>query len=74
MSINMVSLFAIIITIGIVVDDAVIIGENIHHHRKKQENYLEAAIAGAREMALPVTFSIITNLVAFLPLFFVSGV
>ena len=74
LSINMVSLFAIIITIGIVVDDAVIIGENIHHHRTKHASYLDAAIAGAREMALPVTFSILTNLVAFLPLFFVPGV
>ncbi len=74
LSINMISLFAIIITIGIVVDDAVIIGENIHHHRTMHKTYLEAAIAGAREMALPVTFSIITNLVAFLPLFFVPGV
>jgi multidrug efflux pump subunit AcrB len=74
LSINMISLFAIIITIGIVVDDAVIIGENIHHHRKQHETYLEAAIAGTREMAIPVTFSILTNIAAFLPLFFVPGV
>jgi len=74
LSINMISLFGIIITIGIVVDDAVIIGENIHHHRRKQKTYLEASIAGAREMALPVTFSILTNVAAFMPLFFVPGV
>ncbi len=74
LSINMISLFAIIITIGIVVDDAVIIGENIHHHRKKHATYLEASIAGAREMALPVTFSILTNIAAFMPLLFVPGV
>ena len=73
LSINMVSLFAIIITIGIVVDDAVIIGENIHHHRNKQASYLEASIAGAREMALPITFSILTNILAFVPMFFVPG-
>ncbi len=74
LSINMISLFAIIITIGIVVDDAVIIGENIHHHRKKHATYLEASIAGAREMAIPVTFSILTNIAAFMPLLFVPGV
>ena len=74
LSINMISLFAIIITIGIVVDDAVIIGENIHHHRKKHATYLEASIAGAKEMAIPVTFAIMTNIAAFMPLFFVPGV
>jgi multidrug efflux pump subunit AcrB len=73
LSINMVSLFAIIITIGIVVDDAVIIGENIHHQRNKHATYLEASIAGAREMALPITFSILTNILAFVPMFFVPG-
>jgi len=73
-SINMISLFAIIVTIGIVVDDAVIIGENIYHHRRQGKDYLEAAIDGARQMAVPVTFSILTNIAAFMPLMFVPGV
>jgi len=74
MSINMVSLFAIIITIGIVVDDAVIVGENVYHMRTLGMSFVEASIAGARQMAIPVTFSILTNIAAFTPLLFVPGV
>lgn len=74
LSINMVSLFAIIITVGIVVDDAVIVGENIFHLRKQGMDYLSAAIEGTRQMAGPVTFSILTNIAAFMPLFFLPGV
>lgn len=73
LSINMVSLFAIIITIGIVVDDAVIVGENVFHMRSKGMSFLDASIAGARQMAVPVTFSILTNIAAFVPLLFVPG-
>ncbi len=72
-SLNMVSMFAFIITLGIVVDDAIVVGENIFHHRKEGEPLLPAAIRGAREIALPVTFSVLTNMIAFLPLFFVPG-
>ncbi len=74
LSINLVSLFAIIVTIGIVVDDAVIVGENIYHMRSKGLSLLDASIAGARRMAVPVTFSILTNIAAFVPLLFVPGV
>ncbi len=74
LSINMVSLFAIIITIGIVVDDAVIVGENVYHMRSKGMSFLDAGIAGARQMAVPVTFSILTNIAAFMPLLFVPGI
>ncbi|MCP3961091.1 MAG: efflux RND transporter permease subunit [bacterium] len=74
LSINLVSMFAIIITIGIVVDDAVIVGENIFHMRTKGMSFLDAGIAGARQMAVPVTFSILTNIAAFVPLLFVPGV
>ena len=74
LSINMVSLFAIIITIGIVVDDAVIVGENVFHLRSQGVPFLEAGIAGARQMAVPVTFSILTNIAAFTPMLFVPGV
>ncbi|MDJ0839913.1 MAG: efflux RND transporter permease subunit [Acidobacteriota bacterium] len=72
-SINMITLFAFIITIGVVVDDAVVIGEHIFSMREKGMSFVEASIAGAREMAAPVTFSILTNVVAFMPLFWVPG-
>ncbi|HEY8568849.1 efflux RND transporter permease subunit [Microbulbifer sp.] len=67
-SINMVSMFAFIIALGIVVDDAIIAGENIHEWRQQGYNNFEAAIAGARQVAVPLTFAILTNIVAFLPL------
>ena len=73
-SLNMVSLFAFIIALGIVVDDAIIIGENIYHYRQDGLPPMEAAIKGAQEMAVPVTFSILTNIATFMPLFFMPGV
>ncbi|MGR9073677.1 MAG: efflux RND transporter permease subunit [Gammaproteobacteria bacterium] len=73
-SLNMISLFAFIIALGIVVDDAIVIGENIYHHRQEGMPPLEAAIRGAREMAMPVTFSILTNIAAFVPLLFIPGI
>ncbi|MDQ7090838.1 MAG: efflux RND transporter permease subunit [Methylococcales bacterium] len=72
-TINMISLLAFIIALGIVVDDAIIIGENIYHHRQNGLPPLEAAIKGARDMAQPVTFSILTNIATFMPLFFIPG-
>ncbi|WGL16931.1 efflux RND transporter permease subunit [Microbulbifer bruguierae] len=67
-SINMVSMFAFIIALGIVVDDAIIAGENIHEWRQKGYSNFEAAVAGARQVAVPLTFAILTNIVAFIPL------
>jgi len=72
-SINMISLFAFIVTLGMVVDDAIIVGEAIYKHRSDGMGYLEAAIAGVREVAQPVTFSILTTIIAFMPLLFVPG-
>ena len=72
-SINMISLFAFIITLGIIVDDAVVAGEIIYQKREQGLPFLDAAIAGAREIAMPVTFAVLTNIAAFLPLFFVPG-
>ncbi|WP_447968996.1 efflux RND transporter permease subunit [Nitrospira sp. M1] len=72
-SINMVSLFAVIIGLGIVVDDAIIAGENIYEYRQQGKSLIDAAILGARDIALPISFSILTNIVAFLPLMFVPG-
>lgn len=73
-SINMVSMFAFIVTLGIVVDDAIVVGENVYHHYQRGVPWLEAAVSGTREIAMPVTFSVLTNMVAFLPMFFVPGI
>ncbi|HHO53917.1 MAG TPA: efflux RND transporter permease subunit [Deltaproteobacteria bacterium] len=73
-SVNMVSLFAFIVTLGMVVDDAIVVGENIYDHEKSGMSRAEAAVIGAREMIMPVSFSILTTIVAFSPLLGVPGV
>jgi len=73
-SVNMISLFALIVTLGLVVDDAIVVGENIHDKREAGMPPLRAAIEGAREMAVPVTFAILTTFAAFAPLLFVPGI
>ncbi len=72
-TINMISLFAFIVVLGIVVDDAIVVGENIFEYLEQGMRPLDAAIRGVREMAMPVTFAIITTVAAFAPLLFVSG-
>ncbi len=72
-SINMITMFAFLIALGIVVDDAIVVGENIYHYHQEGMPFLQAAIRGAREITMPVTFSILTNIVAFMPLYFVPG-
>ncbi len=73
-SLNMVSLFAFIVSLGIVVDDTIIIGENVYRLRQQGYSTLNAAVKGAREMAVPVTFAVLTNIITFMPLYFVPGV
>jgi multidrug efflux pump subunit AcrB len=73
LSVNMISLFGFLVVLGIVVDDAVVVGENVYEERRSRKDYLAAAIHGAQEMAGPVTFSILTNIVAFIPLMFIPG-
>lgn len=73
-SINMISLFAFIMALGIVVDDAIIVGENIYEHRQTGKPYLQAAIDGTIEVAQPVVFAILTSVAAFIPLLFTSGI
>lgn len=73
-SINMVSMFAFIVTLGIVVDDAIVVGENVYHHHQRGVPWLEAAVSGTKEIAMPVTFGVLTNMVAFVPMFFVPGI
>ncbi len=74
LTINMITLFALIVTLGMVVDDAIVIGENVHHSRHRGVPRLQAAIGGARRMAMPVSFSVLTTMAAFAPLLFVPGV
>lgn len=72
-SINIVSLFAFILVLGVVVDDAIITGENIYRHTASSKDGLEAAVKGTKEIAVPVTFGVATTMVAFLPMAFLEG-
>lgn len=72
-SINMISMFAFIVTLGIVVDDAIVVGENIYYWRGRGVSDLQAAIRGTKEVVIPVVFSVLTNLVSFMPLMFIPG-
>jgi len=72
-SINMITLFAFLISLGIVVDDAIVVGENVFTMRQRGMPPLEAAIKGAQSIDMPVVFSVLTNIVTFLPLMFVPG-
>jgi len=73
-TINMVSMFAFIVALGIVVDDAIVAGENIYEYRQRGMGLVRAAVLGARDVAIPISFSILTNIVAFLPMMVVPGV
>lgn len=72
-SINMLTLFAFIVVLGMVVDDAIVVGENIFERAQKGETYLQASIGGTKEVGIPVVFSVLTTVAAFSPLFFVPG-
>ena len=72
-SINIISMFAFIVTLGIVVDDAIVVGENIYYKRRQGIPFYKAAVDGAREVAVPVVFSVLTNLVSFMPMMFIPG-
>src|SRR3989338_2574717 len=73
-SINMVSLFALIMALGIIVDDAIVVGEDALTHFTHGENPLRAAEGGARRMLMPVMSSSLTTIAAFLPLMLISGI
>jgi multidrug efflux pump subunit AcrB len=72
-SINMISLFAFIIVLGMVVDDAIIVGEAIYRRRQEGQGRLQAAVYGVKEVAAPVIFAVITTMIAYAPLLFVPG-
>jgi multidrug efflux pump subunit AcrB len=75
-TLNVVSLFAFILVLGVLVDDSIIVGENVHtaqQQKRPGESLLEAAVRGTREVATPVTFGVLTTVVAFTPLLLVPG-
>ncbi len=73
-TINMVSLFGMIMAIGIVVDDAIVVGEHADYHSSNGLEPMDAAILGASNMAVPVISSTLTTIAAFIPLFIISGI
>ncbi len=72
-TINMLSMFAFIVVLGIVVDDAIIVGENIYTHQQRGGGGLRGAISGAQEVSKPVIFAILTTIAAFAPLMAIDG-
>jgi multidrug efflux pump subunit AcrB len=72
-TINLLTMFGLIIVLGIIVDDAIVIGENIYRHVEEGMHPLKAAVVGAEEVMWPVTVAVLTTIAAFAPLFFVRG-
>ena len=72
-TINMISLFAFILVLGIVVDDAIVVGENIYSKREQGLPPVRAALEGLREVVSPVSVGVLTTIVAFAPLYFTEG-
>jgi multidrug efflux pump subunit AcrB len=69
----MMSLFGFILAIGILVDNAIVVGESIFEHRQKGKSHLKAAIDGILEVNTPVVFSVLTTVAAFAPIVYVAG-
>ncbi len=72
-TLNQLSMFAFVMALGIVVDDAIVIGENVYEHRQRGKSRVQAAIDGTIEVAPAITAAVMTTIIAFLPMFFVSG-
>lgn len=72
-SINMLSLFAFILVLGIVVDDAIIMGESAYSEIDKKGHSADNVIAGVKKVAMPATFGVLTTIAAFTPMLMVSG-
>ncbi len=73
-TVNMISLFALIMVSGIIVDDAIVIAEAVHARRRRGEEPALASVNGTLEMALPVLGASVTTIIAFVPLLYVVGV
>jgi multidrug efflux pump subunit AcrB len=72
-SINVVTSFAFILVLGILVDDAVVVGENVHTHQERGGSRIDGAVRGTQEVAVPVIFGVLTTVVAFVPMLLVPG-
>ncbi|MCK5723512.1 MAG: efflux RND transporter permease subunit, partial [Gammaproteobacteria bacterium] len=72
-TLNLVSMLGFIMVLGMLVDDAIIIGENIAYHMEQGDSSNDAAVKGAYELFGPVTTTILTTVAAFLPLMYMSG-
>ncbi|RME91949.1 MAG: efflux RND transporter permease subunit, partial [Verrucomicrobia bacterium] len=72
-TINVITLFAFILVLGIVVDDAIVVGENVFTHMQRGKDGLTAAIEGSQEVSVPVVFGVLTTVVAFVPLTMIEG-
>jgi len=73
-TINMISLFAFIMTLGILVDDAIIVGENVYSHYTRGKSPAAAVVDGLKEVGGPVIMAVSTTIVAFSPLLFIAGI
>ncbi|MCF6263641.1 MAG: efflux RND transporter permease subunit [Xanthomonadales bacterium] len=72
-SLNMLSTFAFLLVLGIVVDDAIVVGEGIHGESTRMGGGVDSAISGAQLVAKPVVFGVLTTIIAFLPWLFLDG-
>lgn len=73
-SVNMLSLFGFILVLGIVVDDAIVIGESAYTNMRAKGHSIDNIIEGVHEVAVPATFGVLTTIAAFLPILMISGV
>ncbi|HJP18154.1 MAG TPA: efflux RND transporter permease subunit [Nitrospinota bacterium] len=74
LSINGISLFALVLVLGMIVDDAIIVLENVYRYLEKGMTKREAIIAGVKEVKWPITSAVLTSMAAFAPLLLVSGI
>ena len=72
-TVNSMTVFALVLVLGVVVDDAIIVGEHVHAYQERDGDGLRGAIEGGREVATPVVFAVLTTVAAFVPLMFVPG-
>jgi len=72
-SIDVISLFAFILVLGLLVDDAIVVGENVHSHQERAEDPMESAIIGTQEVSIPVMFGVFTTIAAFFPMITAPG-
>ena len=74
LSVDVISVFAFILVLGLLVDDAIVVAENVHTHQENAEEPKQAAIRGAQEVSVPVIFGVLTTVAAFLPMVFAPGI